>query len=79
MFPEVEGDGGAGTRGGHWDDDAYTYEVMTGYLDSGYSIFNADGTPKFDIVADMTWETLDDLGYVIRPDYEDFAGYDGLG
>ncbi|RJY08188.1 hypothetical protein D6201_01390 [Aurantiacibacter aquimixticola] len=29
---EVETDGGPGTACGHWDDDTYTNELMTGFI-----------------------------------------------
>lgn len=48
----VETDGGPGTAGGHWDDDTFGAELMTGYL-------NQSGN----YLSDMTIASLEDLGY----------------
>lgn len=48
----VETDGGAGTAGGHWDEETFDGELMTGYInDSG------------NYLSDMTIASLEDLGY----------------
>jgi hypothetical protein len=48
----IETDGGSGTAGGHWDDETYTNELMTGYL--------AGADPY---LADWTLASLNDIGY----------------
>lgn len=48
----VEQQGGSGTAGAHWDEDTFTIELMTGYIDQ----------PDM-YVADMTLASLGDLGY----------------
>ena len=50
--PFVETDGGAGTALGHWDEESFGNELMTGIIDS-------DGT----YVSDMTIASLEDMGY----------------
>jgi hypothetical protein len=52
----VEQDGGSGTAGSHWDEDRFTTELMTGYIDQ------TDSTTHM-YVADMTIASLADLGY----------------
>lgn len=48
----VETDGGPGTAGGHWDEEIFDAELMTGFInDSG------------NYVSDMTIASLEDLGY----------------
>ncbi len=49
----VENDGGDGTAGGHWDDDTFDNEIMTGYLN----------TDSDNYVSNMTIAALEDLGY----------------
>jgi len=49
----VETDGGAGTAGGHWDDECLREEVMTGYLSSN------------NIFSRITVGGLEDLGYEV--------------
>ena len=34
----IETDGGAGTAGGHWDEECLQGELMTGYLSAGSAI-----------------------------------------
>ncbi len=66
-FPEdtfilVETDGGAGTAGGHWDEETYFDELMTGYI--GY----LDSTGTYDdtnYLSDWSVASLADLGYVL--------------
>jgi hypothetical protein len=47
----IETDGGGGTAGGHWDDETFGNELMTGYLDSS------------NILSTMTVAALEDMGY----------------
>ena len=47
----VETDGGAGTAGGHWDEDTFGREVMTGWVNGS------------NYVADITVAALRDMGY----------------
>ncbi|HVG49203.1 MAG TPA: leishmanolysin-related zinc metalloendopeptidase [Rubellimicrobium sp.] len=47
----IETDGGPGTAGGHWDDDTFGNELMTGYVD-GKNYISA-----------MTVAALEDMGY----------------
>jgi hypothetical protein len=58
----VEQDGGSGTAGSHWDDETFGNELMTGYIDNGANYFTA-----------MSAGSFDDLGYVIRADYANWA------
>ena len=53
--PLVETDGGEGTAYGHWDEETYTNELMTGYIDS-------DGM----YLSNMTYGSLDDMSYEIN-------------
>ncbi len=55
--PLIESDGGSGTAGGNWDEETYDTELMTGYIDTS------------NYIADMTYNTLEDLGYVLDIDY----------
>lgn len=54
----VESDGGSGTAFGHWDDETYDGELMTGYL-YPYDAVLGIGVTK------MTIASLDDLGYEV--------------
>ena len=58
----IEQDGGGGTAGSHWDEETFGNELLTGYLDSGQNYFTA-----------MSAASFDDLGYVITPNYRDWA------
>jgi len=51
--PLVETDGGSGTAGGHWDEETYGNELMTGYIDNPNELTL------------MTYGSLVDMGYVI--------------
>jgi hypothetical protein len=51
--PVVETDGGSGTAGSHWDDETYTNELMTGYIDD------------INYLSSMSIGSLADLGYEI--------------
>lgn len=51
----VETDGGPGTACGHWDEDTYVNEVMTGFLDNGENPVSA-----------ITAGSLADLGYDVN-------------
>jgi len=58
----VETDGGSGTAGGHWDEDTYQDELMTGYI--GY--LANDGTyDNTNYLSDWSVASLADLGYVL--------------
>lgn len=48
----IETDGGSGTAGGHWDEDTFADEIMTGYI---------GGVPTY--VSSMTVASFEDLGY----------------
>lgn len=57
----VEQDGGSGTAGSHWDEDALTNELMTGYInDSNY-------------LSEFSVMSLADLGYAVT--YQDYAEF----
>lgn len=62
----VETDGGSGTAGGHWDDETYTNELMTGYL--------AGDAPY---LADWTLASLNDIGYT-TVDFSEGTGANDL-
>jgi hypothetical protein len=47
----VETDGGSGTAGGHWDEDLFVNELMTGFIDDE------------NYLSAMTVASLEDLGY----------------
>jgi hypothetical protein len=51
----VEEDGGPGTRFGHWDDDTFDTELMTGFIGLGESPLSV-----------MTVGSMADLGYVVN-------------
>lgn len=55
----IETDGGRGTAGGHWDDDTYINELMTGYLWSDTPL--NESPPVY--LADWTIMSLNDIGY----------------
>ena len=52
--PLVETDGGEGTAYGHWDEETYENELMTGYIDD----------PNY--LSQMSYGALDDMGYDIN-------------
>ena len=61
-FLLVETDGGSGTAGGHWDEETYYDELMTGYI--GYTA--ADGSyDATSYLSDWSVASLEDLGYVL--------------
>ncbi|MDX1782275.1 MAG: leishmanolysin-related zinc metalloendopeptidase [Thalassovita sp.] len=47
----IETDGGAGTAGGHWDDDTFGNEIMTGYIN------------ETNYLSELTVAALEDMGY----------------
>ena len=51
-FPPIETDGGAGTAGGHWDEEIFGNEIMTGFLNSG-------ANP----ISRVTIGAMEDMGY----------------
>lgn len=57
----IEDDGGSGTAGGHWDEDTYFNELMTGYINS------------LNELSEMSYGALEDLGYqidyTVSPDF----------
>jgi len=67
----VENDGGSGTAGAHWDEQALTNELMTGYI-------NNDGIPTTttdNYLSKFSVMSLADLGYPVV--YSDYP-YDGV-
>ncbi|WP_170815628.1 leishmanolysin-related zinc metalloendopeptidase [Ruegeria sp. HKCCA6837] len=69
-FLLVETDGGTGTAGGHWDEETYYDELMTGYI--GY--LADDGTyDDTSYLSDWSVASLEDLGYVLTPDASGIA------
>jgi len=69
-FIPVEQDGGSGTAGSHWDEQALINELMTGYIngDTSTTTVNDNYLSKFSVMS------LADLGYKVT--YSDYA-YDG--
>lgn len=67
----VETDGGSGTAGGHWDEETYQLELMTGYI--GYFDPNTETWSGDNYLADWSVASLADLGYELAP------GASGLG
>ncbi len=63
-YAHVEGDYGDGTRCGHWDEDAYGHELMTGFLSSDAKL------------SGFTVGSLHDLGYEV--DYATADSYSVL-
>ena len=63
--PPVETDGGIGTAGGHWDEDCFDSELMTGFRDPD--------TPM--PLSRLTVASLKDSGYTV--DYSVADTYDG--
>ncbi len=55
-FVPVETDGGPGTAFGHWDEDTFDNELMTGFLDSG----------RPNPISRMTIGALRDFGYTVE-------------
>lgn len=53
----IEQDGGSGTAGGHWDEETYNNELMTGYINDN------------NILSEVTYAGLVDLGYDVAPEY----------
>lgn len=70
-FIPVENDGGSGTAGSHWDEQALGNELMTGYINNdGSSATMSDNyLSKFSVMS------LADLGYQVN--YSDYQ-YDGI-
>jgi hypothetical protein len=64
--PPVEKDGGAGTRGGHWDEQCMDKELMTGFV---------EGKPPMPI-SRLTLASIEDMGYTVN--YGAADAYDGL-
>ncbi|MGZ9809198.1 leishmanolysin-related zinc metalloendopeptidase [Pseudoroseicyclus sp. H15] len=56
----VETDGGPGTAGGHWDDDTFLNELMTGFIGSPDDVGDYV-SPNY--VSSMTVAQFEDLGY----------------
>jgi Leishmanolysin len=63
----IETDGGAGTAGGHWDEECLRGELMTGYV-SGSAI-----------VSRLTIAAFKDLGYTVDMDAADEYSIEDLG
>ena len=60
-FIPVEQDGGSGTAGSHWDEQALVNELMTGYI-------NSDGNPATandNYLSKFSVMSLADLGYKV--------------
>jgi Leishmanolysin len=70
-FIPVEDEGGAGTKGSHWDEGKLKNELMTGYINNDGITSNTTDNylSKFSVMA------LSDLGYVVA--YGDYP-YDGI-
>ena len=58
----VEGGGGAGTANSHWDEEVFSNELMTGYLNSGGNFLSAMSIASF---ADLGYEV--DVGAAEQP------------
>jgi len=56
----VENDGGPGTRCGHWDEETFGTELMTGYLDVGGQALSV-----------LSVRSLEDLGLTVDPTVAD--------
>lgn len=61
-FLFVETDGGSGTAGGHWDEETYFDELMTGYIGYRADDGSYDST---NFLSDWSVAALTDLGYVL--------------
>ena len=55
-FVPVETDGGPGTAGGHWDEETFANELMTGFLDGGVA----------NPISRVTVGALADMGYSVN-------------
>lgn len=55
IAPEVETDGGSGTAGGHWDEDTYGNELMTGYIDPVNDLWQMSIASLGDLGYEMNW------------------------
>ena len=66
-FIPVENDGGSGTAGAHWDEQALTNELMTGYINTDEN----PGTAGDNYLSKFSVMSLADLGYAVT-NYHDF-------
>jgi hypothetical protein len=57
VYARVEDSGGGGTRGGHWDEEVYDNELMTGYVESG---------DAHNHLSRISLGGLKDLGYIVN-------------
>ncbi len=55
----IEQDGGAGTAGGHWDEDTYELALMSGYLDSGSELMDFSVAALIDMGYDIDHADID--------------------
>jgi hypothetical protein len=58
----VEQDGGSGTAGSHWDEETFTNELMTGWINDGENYYTS-----------MSAASFADLGYQITTTYVSWA------
>jgi hypothetical protein len=71
----IETDGGSGTAGGHWDDDTFQNELMTGYIGDPD---DSDGVISPNYVSAMTVAALEDMGYATLWEPNDPADNAGI-
>ena len=64
----IETDGGAGTAGGHWDEECLRGELMTGFLSGGSAVLSR-----------LTIAAFKDLGYGVNMDAADAYTVNDLG
>jgi len=64
----IETDGGQGTAGGHWDEDTFGDELMTGYLGDGNSVSAMTVAALEDMGYDTVFDPSDPSAPVLQPD-----------
>ncbi len=65
-FIPVESDGGSGTAGGHWDEEALDNELMTGYINTD----NDPDTNNDNYLSEFSVMSLADLEYAVNNYYD---------
>ncbi len=64
----VETDGGPGTAGGHWDDDTFDNELMTGYISDPNYVSSMTVAAFEDMGYDTVWNAADPTALILQPD-----------
>ena len=67
----VETDGGPGTAGGHWDEETFENELMSGFIDDPNYISGMTVAALEDMGYDTVWDASDPTAEILQLD--DFA------